>query len=281
LVYDCFTFFNELDLLELRLHELSDSLDYFVLVEATRTHSNQPKPLYFDENRERFSEFLPKIIHIIVDDFPESPEDRWVLENYQRNAIMRGLQNCKPDDSIIISDVDEIVRYDSVDKYKNHPGIKFFLQDMFYYYFNCKTIGITWKAVKMVHFKDLISPQWLRSYPAPLGNPSFIERKYAKMKHEIRKIIRLDTYIHNGGWHFSYLGGIEKIRTKINSFAHEEFDRDSFTNNDNILRAIQKGEDLFDREDIKLKFVEIDNTFPRYLSENMDKFSSMIRYMDR
>ncbi len=276
MVYDCFTFFNELDLLELRLHELSDSVDYFVLVEATHTHSNQPKPLYFDENKGRFYEFLPKIIHIIVDDFPKDPENRWILENYQRNAIMQGLRNCNPYDSIIISDIDEIVRADSVNKYKNRPGIKFFMQEMFYYYLNCKAIGITWKPVKMVFFKDLISPQWLRSYPIPLGRPSSSEIKRANLKHRLRKLIGLNIYIKNGGWHFSYLGGANKILTKIKSFAHEEY-HDTFTNSDDIQSLINNSEDLFGREDMKLEFTEIDNSFPRYLRENIERFSFMIK----
>lgn len=277
MIYDCFTFFNELDLLTLRLHELSGAVDHFVLVEATHTHSNKPKPLYFDENKERFREFLPKIIHIVVDDFPENPGNRWVLENYQRDAIMRGLSDCSPDDSIIISDIDEIVRATSVDKYKKRPGIKFFMQEMFYYYFNCKAIGVTWKPVKMVFFKDLISPQWLRSYPVPLGHPSKKEIKRANLMHRLRRLIGLNTYITNGGWHFSYLGGTEKIIEKLRSFAHDEYDNDSFTDSTHILRAVEEGNDLFNRENMKFEFVEIDETFPEYMQSNRDKFSSLIR----
>ncbi|HZX73462.1 MAG TPA: hypothetical protein VFE57_03515, partial [Cyclobacteriaceae bacterium] len=70
MVVDCFTFFNELDLLEIRLNILNETVDRFVLVEATRTFQNNPKPLYFNENKKRFEAFLPKITHIIVDDYP-------------------------------------------------------------------------------------------------------------------------------------------------------------------------------------------------------------------
>src|SRR5208337_1996465 len=107
MIYDCFTFFNELELLGLRLHELAEVVDKFVLVEATKTHSNQPKPLHYQENRSRFGGFHDKIIHIIVDDLPDA-KDPWVLENYQRNCIARGLVNCRPDDFLLISDLDEI-----------------------------------------------------------------------------------------------------------------------------------------------------------------------------
>lgn len=106
MIYDCFTFFNELELLELRLNELAGIVDKFVLVEATQTHTNQLKPLYFQENRARFSAFRDKIIHVVVDDLPVS-KDAWVPENFQRNAIARGLVNCQPDDFILVSDLDE------------------------------------------------------------------------------------------------------------------------------------------------------------------------------
>ena len=72
-MYDCFTFKNELLLLDLRLHELSEAVDFFVLVEGTRSFTNRPKPLYFLENLERFKPFLDRIIHIIVDDFRPIP----------------------------------------------------------------------------------------------------------------------------------------------------------------------------------------------------------------
>src|ERR1022692_1647432 len=85
MIYDCFTFFDELELLELRLHELGDVVDKFVWVEATKTHSNKSKPLHYQENRVLFQAFHDQIIHVVVDDMPDS-NDSWVLENFQRNA---------------------------------------------------------------------------------------------------------------------------------------------------------------------------------------------------
>ena len=110
-VWDAFQFYNELDVLEVRLHELNASVHRFVLVEATRTHSNKPKPLYFQEAASRFAAFSDKIVHVVVDDLPSvdiscalPPNElrarshnlpqcgSWILENHQRNAILRGLQ---------------------------------------------------------------------------------------------------------------------------------------------------------------------------------------------
>jgi beta-1,4-mannosyl-glycoprotein beta-1,4-N-acetylglucosaminyltransferase len=108
-IYDCFTFFNELDLLEMRLNILNNYVDYFVLVEATKTFSGKPKELYYLKNKEKFNKFSHKIIHITVDDMPEIKDNnRWELESFQRNAIIRGLTNCQSDDVILISDIDEI-----------------------------------------------------------------------------------------------------------------------------------------------------------------------------
>src|SRR5712692_10307059 len=109
MIYDCFPFFNELDLLEIRLSELAGVVDRFVLVESTRTHTNQPKPLYYHENRTRYSQFSSKIVHIVVEDMPGG-ENAWVRENHQRNCIIRGLSGCGDDDTILVSDVDEIPR---------------------------------------------------------------------------------------------------------------------------------------------------------------------------
>jgi len=135
MIYDCFTFFNELDLLELRLHILNDVVDKFVLVEATKTHSNIEKELYYQNNKKRFKKYSDKIIHIVVDKFPEYI-DSWTFEKYQRDCIISGLKRCEPNDVIIISDADEIPNPEKIKKYAQTPGIKTFKQKMFYYFLN-------------------------------------------------------------------------------------------------------------------------------------------------
>ncbi|MBO6167304.1 MAG: hypothetical protein J6P13_03005 [Kiritimatiellae bacterium] len=114
MIYDCFSFFNELDILEIRLNALKDVVDRFVLVEAVKTHSGQPKKLYFEENKDRYKPFLDKIIHVIVDNEPHLPEKcpkltaAWAYENHQRNVIVRGLARIGADDVLLISDLDKI-----------------------------------------------------------------------------------------------------------------------------------------------------------------------------
>ena len=130
MIYDCFTFFNELDLLEIRLNVLNDVVDKFVLVEATTTFSGTPKPLYFNENKKRFDKFASKIIHVIINDTPIQPKtiigEYWSWEFFQRNAIVRGLVNCKETDTILISDLDEIPNPNQIKDFENSPGVKVF-----------------------------------------------------------------------------------------------------------------------------------------------------------
>src|SRR5579859_7699219 len=138
MVYDCFTFFNELDLLEIRLNVLNSVVDKFVLVEATLTHQGKPKPLYYNENKARYSGFHDKIIHVIVDKYPDyEGKSSWVLEHHQRNMIMQGLKECQPDDTILISDLDEIPRPELIKVYEHSKGIKIFRLSVYYYFINC------------------------------------------------------------------------------------------------------------------------------------------------
>ena len=112
-VYDCFTFYNELELLELRLNSLWDMVDYFVLVESDKTYNNKAKPFYFEQHKSDFEKFLPKIKHIkIHPDIPYAGVGDWSLENNQRNSIAKGLQDAEPDDLIFISDLDEFPAVD-------------------------------------------------------------------------------------------------------------------------------------------------------------------------
>ena len=109
MIYDCFTFFNEFDILEIRLHEMDSWVDRFVLVESAETFSGIAKPLWFDENKHRFEDFLPKIDHVIAPVVSKST-DAWARQEGQRDCAKKMLASCADDDLILIGDVDEIVR---------------------------------------------------------------------------------------------------------------------------------------------------------------------------
>lgn len=247
-IYDCFTFFNELDLLEIRLNTLKDVVDYFVLVESTKTFSGKDKELYFLKNKKRFAAFMDRIIHVVVDDMPQDA-NRWGREFYQRNAIMRGLTNCNPDDIIIISDVDEIPDPDKITcSFTGEPiALK---QRLYYYFLNCEAQEQSNGSV-ILRFKDLRSPQWARD-----------------QRNRFRTI-------DNGGWHFSYLGGIEAIKRKIENFAHSEYDTPYFKSYRRLYEKVLSGEDIFER-DIKYRFVEINEGYPPYLIENLHRFEKLV-----
>lgn len=254
MVYEGFTFFNELELLELRLNELDRVVDRFVLVESTRTFQGADKPLYYLENKERFSAFGDKIIHIVVDDFPQGANP-WALEAYQRNCIARGLVDCEPDDTILISDLDHIVRAEILEECKDYhgPGNISLVLWYFYYYLNyrCITNDET-AASRLLKFRNFTEANAIfRSQP--------------------------ELIIDDAGWHFSYMGGVERIISKIEAFSHAEFNNAVFKDAALIRRLIDAGLDLFGRANYRFETVEIDESFPRYLRENLDRFAPYLR----
>ena len=119
-IIDCFVFYNELDMLNLRLHELNEHVDYFILVEANKTYSNNPKNFIFEQNKFKYQKFLHKIIHIKVNDMPNGTNN-WEREFHQRNCIGRGVElvtNLDDEDIILLSDVDEIIKHETIMKLK-------------------------------------------------------------------------------------------------------------------------------------------------------------------
>lgn len=202
MVYDCFCFYNELDLLEIRLNILNGCVDKFVLVEATRTQRNNPKPLYFAENKERYKKFEDKIIHLVLDEYPEHIE-QWTIENLQRNYIMKGLEQCSDDDIILISDLDEIPRPEFVRKYYEKDKITAFDMDAFSFYLNLFSRRIEWtRGTKMLSYKSLKGildneyfEKWGLSAKDNSGTTPTKVRMYDGP---------LQQHIPSAGWHFLY-----------------------------------------------------------------------------
>ena len=193
MIFDCFTFFNELDVLELRLHELDSVVDRFVLVEATRTFSGRPKPLVFEANKERFKRFLPRIEHVVVRDLPDESASPWAREAAQRDAILRGLKTAIPEDVILISDVDEIPRASCVRQFVQARGqAASFYMPTFYYKLNVKNVrGEVFQPLTVAVRRAILkTPQETRLWR--FGLPG----------------------IPDAGWHFSYLGDEDAIRTQ-------------------------------------------------------------------
>jgi beta-1,4-mannosyl-glycoprotein beta-1,4-N-acetylglucosaminyltransferase len=226
-VFDCFPFNNELDILERRLTELSPVVDRFVIVEALKTHGGGPKPLNFHNNLGRFSPWLHKITYIVVEDSPDG--DSWAIERHQRDGILRGLRDCKPNDIIMISDCDEIPSADAVRGYKPEDGLKAFRMELYYYNENTKAVD-PWTEAKILPFSLLqkLTPCGARYTKAP--------------------------EIENGGKHLSYFGDVEAIIRKLKNTAHQEYNTDFHRDPERIRKAIKDGTDLFGRD---LKFERV------------------------
>ena len=257
-IYDCFTFYNELDLLDLRLSELHDHVDYFVIVEATTTFQNNTKPLFLKDNWHRYSQYHDKIIHVTVDDMPLSA-DTWANERFQRDAILRGLVNADPDDLAIVSDVDEFIRPSAVDHMRRSQRDIYGLRvPYFNFKFNYMLINdpetyCVWSTASRVRY--LTSPEDLRRsrttlHQMPLG--------YRDAGVEI---------IEHAGWHFTYLGDDEFIRNKIRSFAHNELNTDAVLDAINVEQSIAKGQGFNPADTRPFVAVALDDYFPAALQQ--------------
>jgi len=223
-IFDCFPFNNEIELLRLRLLELKEVVDIFVLVESTHTFSGHPKPLHFSEHASEFSDF--NIVHIIIDDEPDA--NPWINEATQRNAPRRYLlDHMDADDIAVLSDIDEIPSSDTIGKLKKHIGPEPVYLEMDLYYYN-----LNW----------LKKRKWCR---ACAGTRGVIEQQSIEDLRNQRGGSGL--VVRDGGWHLSYFLPPAKIAEKIQAFSHQEFNRREFIDLDNILAAIESGRDLFDR----------------------------------
>lgn len=289
-IYDCFTFFNELDLLEMRLRILDPFVDYFVLVEATKTHAGKDKPLYFNENKSRFKKWEKKIIHIIVKDMPNPGKvyfkkfwrissalglGRWKPEIYQRNQIIKGLKNCKNEDIIIVSDLDEIPnpkKFNDLIKYVNQDKVVLFSQNLYYCFLNGFTYS-GWEGSRACTFK-LFKKLFKNKADKLRRIRNLSLRIKIKLFKDSRNPIRV---IKEGGWHFSYLGNINFILEKISNFCHtENYKNIDLNNPKKILEKIDNGEDIFGRN-MKITYLPIDSSFPDEIIKNQKKYSKFIK----
>ena len=293
-IFDCFMYFDEEIVLDIRLNILNPVVDYFVIVESKFTHKGDKRELKFDINK--FSEFKDKIIYLVFDKEPEGIEKlddgdiegeksrKLILnaarrENGQRNFIAKGLENADSDDLILISDVDEIPNLEQVDLKKIKNQIILFRQDMFYYKLNLKLPDLIWSGTKACKKKYLKSPQWLRNikdkkYPIYRIDTFFSKKKYINIK-----------FISDGGWHFSNIKTPSEIEHKLRSYLHHrEFDINPISVKDieNIIKnkkaiydlkvdknvnKIGNGSKLEDYPLVKL---------PQYLKNNIEKYKNWL-----
>jgi beta-1,4-mannosyl-glycoprotein beta-1,4-N-acetylglucosaminyltransferase len=287
-------YFDEEQVLDLRLNVLNKDVDYFVIVESTFNHKGEKRNLLF--NKEKFLKFNQKIIYLIYDEVPKLIETinqndtndikshRYIMnalhrENAQRNFISKGLTNADMDDLILISDVDEIPKLDSLNLKKVKNEIILFKQDMFYYKYNLTLPNFKWSGTKAIKKKKLISAQWLRNikdkkYPFYRIDTLFSDKKYTNIK-----------IINDGGWHFSNIKSPELIEHKLRSYLHHrEFDQESLSI-DEINNLVKKKQAIYDlrvdKTNNKVGNGEILKNFelqklPNYIQDNLDKYKDWI-----
>lgn len=261
MIYDCCVIHDEIELLEIRFNILNDVVDKFVLVEGNKNFMGKSKALNFPVFKDRFKPWESKIIYIAVDEFPEY-ESTWQYENWQRNGINLGLKECIEDDIIIISDVDEIPNPEVLKNLSldNLDTEMVFAQMFSNYFLNYIDISENaWYGSVIVPFKDFISAQEHRNLAIKF-----------RQKPDEKFVIK------NGGWHFSFLGGIDAIRHKLKTYAHQEYNIDQYENDEVLFDAIKKGESIFHKKNFRFKSVTIDDSFPEYIVKNIDLFKNYI-----
>jgi len=269
-IYDCFCYFNEDLLLELRLETLWDYVDYFVICESVLTIAGNSKPLYFDI--EKFSKYKTKIRHLILSEYPFPTNDAWRNERCQRNYLGNGLFDAQDHDWIMISDVDEIPRPESIAYFIPSKCKRADFEQYMYAYFlnnrwelnDCPAIWFGTKITTHQNFKSFFgsSMEHLRNYKSS-GLLRGIKRALFK-KVMVQKI-------QQGGWHFTWMAGVDKIIQKLESFAHQEFNKPEFKDPEKIRKLIKSGKDvLFPERKYKAQVLNIQ--FPKYLVENNERF---------
>ena len=268
MIYDCFSYWDEDLLLDLRLNILDNHVDYFVIVEGNKTWQNNSKNLKFDINN--FSKFKDKIIYVPVTDMPGGVNP-YLRENFQRNSIMRGLEKCKDDDFIIVSDLDEIPNPNQFKKFDKKMRYAVFKQNHFYYKFNLQSeTEPFWFGSRICVKRYLKSPQWLRDL-------KFKKRPFWRLDK-----FRLNNIIDEGGWHFCNLKKPEQLLYKYKNLCetndpinfNEKID-EKYLSLDSINKMISEKKDIIGRNN-NYKKISIDNSFPNYLIDNLSNYKEWI-----
>jgi len=285
-IYDCFGFFNELDLLELRLEMMAPIVDHFVITEYTITYKGDPKPLYYNENKERYKKFEGKIIHQVIDDVPmdyvnlslDMGKDElhtqvidrvmkmthfpkthvpYGINSYGKECVIRALGECADGDIIMYSDLDEIpnnVTVQQIIENFDHRNIYNLRQKMYYYYMNCEK-------------NEMWNGGWLMDW-----------HNFNKIPVSEQKVKRYGEFVYNGGWHFGFLGGSEGIRAKMMTCDEPSFNIPELLKN--IEYRVENcqtcGVDIYNRS-AKFNFVSVEE-MPQYVQDNYEKYEKYFRF---
>ena len=264
-IYDCFQYFNEDHVLDLRFNILNKKVDYFIISESTKTHQGAEKKLNFNINN--FKKFKHKIKYIVADyeekiSFENHTMGESLVEQHQRNSLANGLVEADDGDLIILSDSDEIPDLTKLNQIKRNSKFIAFSQMMFMYKLNLQNLNESnWIGSKMGLKKNFPLPQKLRSL-------KFKEYPFWRFD-------KIGQQIINGGWHFSFLQKPSDIAKKIKSYSHGEFNRSEYIDEKKIEQKILNNEDIFNRG-FKLKKIDISDKYPEFIRNNKSLLNEWI-----
>lgn len=279
--YDAFIFFNELELLEIRLNILNEHVDYFVIIECTKTFSGLDKELFFEKNKHLFEKYEDKIIHLIIDNSPNSFDEarerlsnsntsdiekevlnsaltsssvpdgalHWLREFYQRESIKKALVGLNDDDICFVSDVDEIWNPNSIIDHSKDDIFK--LRQLPYVYFLNNRSDEPWAGTLVTNYRNI---------------------KNECLNHLRIRSVDSCTLIENGGWHFTYQGGADRVKKKIESYGHQEFNNDGVKNE--IENRITNNQDFIGRG---FRFWVDESELPEYILKNRENYVNWMK----
>ncbi|KAL9098118.1 MAG: hypothetical protein Q9163_006161 [Psora crenata] len=266
-IYDLSLINTELDWLEVRLHELDQAVDYFVILESATTFQQSSKPLYLKENLSRFETFQHKIIHRVLDDSGGNLpiEDTWEHERFTRNALLdqvvlslTGPQSPDQGDVLVVGDIDEIPRLSTLTALRNcaFPPRVTLRSQMYYYSYQWLYRGKQWHHPQATYFdgENSVRPEDLRT-----GHP--------------------DAELYNSAWHCSScFPTMWELQNKITSFSHKGYNQAYYLDAERLLQKVRWGEDLFERKKELYDRIDDNPDLPTYLrrEENRQKFAYML-----
>ncbi len=293
-IYDCFMYYDEDEMLNLRLNILNKYVDKFIVAESKFTHSGKIKDKNFDINK--FSKFKNKINYFYIEKEPKNiskildadsqdeKNNKKILnamarDNFQRNCLSDGIRDANDEDLIILSDLDEIPNLENVEFEKIKNNILLFEQKIFYYKFNLLYPNFLWYGSKACKKKNFLYPQWLRNiknkkYPFWRFDTFFSKKKYQNI-----------CILKDGGWHFTNIKSPEQIHNKMINFAHHfEYEKSNFSENDmkNFIKNrvvfydhfSDKNKNRF-KSQIKLEIAKR-GILPKYLIENIENYKDWV-----
>ena len=291
-IYDCFIYFDEELLLDVRLNVLDKFVDKFVIVESKFSHRGEIRKPNFNINK--FEKFKNKIKYILLEDNPNDlyeidKEDPRIhvkkilngnlREFHQRNSITKGLNDANDEDIILISDVDEIPNLEGIN-FKEIENKPYLFNQIFCCYKLNLFSKMRWCGSRMIRKKNLINPQWLRDikdkkYPIWRLDTFFSNKKFSNI-----------SIIEGGGWHFSYLKNPAGVEKKLKSIRHHiEYDLNPL-GVDKISDMIKNRKLIYDYKADQRKSNKFENNetleilenyrLPNYIKNNLSLFDEWL-----